>query len=131
MTVDHARRAASYGFAAAIWGALGLYLVGCGTTPAQQASLTQGAATLAAVAAAHNTTVSSLVSKGALFCKKVTTDAPLVVAVATVSGAPVSVIGIASDVVAATCAGINAVPVSPPADPASTPIVVIPVAPTT
>lgn len=130
MTDDPVRRYTSIGFTVLIFGALGLYLVGCGTTPAQQASLTDGAATLAAVAAAHNTTVSSLVSKGALFCKKVTTDAPLVVAVATLSGVPVSVIGVASDVVAATCAGINAVPVSPPADPASTPIVVIPVAPT-
>lgn len=126
MSPDYARRAASYGLTVLIWGALGLYLAGCGTTPAQQASLTQGAATLGAVAAAHNTTVASLVKKGALFCQKASTDASLVVAVANLSGVPVTVTDIASEVVAATCAGIDAVPVSPPADPAAAPIVVVP-----
>jgi hypothetical protein len=125
MTIARARRITSLVLIAAVWLPLG-FLIGCGTTPAQQASLTAGAATLAAVAAAHNTTVASLVTKGALFCSKATADAPLVVALANVSGIPVSVTNATSDVVAAACAGISAVPVPPPADPAATPVVMAP-----
>jgi len=126
MTIIRARRITPLSLSGALWVGVALYLSACGTTPAQQASLTSGAATLAAVAAAHNTTVASLVTKGALFCQKATDDLPLVVALANVSGVPVSVTGIASDVVAGACAGIAAIPVPPPADPSTAPVVMAP-----
>jgi hypothetical protein len=128
MTIARARRITSIAWIAAIVGGMVIFVAGCGTTPTQQASLTAGAATLTAVAAAHNTSVASLVGRGALFCQKAAADGPLVVALANVSGVPVSVTGVASDVVAAACAGIAAVPVPPPVDPGSTPVVLAPVA---
>jgi hypothetical protein len=128
MTIHRARRITSLFASFLLSGSFAalLLLSNCGTTPAQQASLTQGAVTLGAVAAAHNTTVASLVTKGALFCQKATADAPLIVAVANLSGVPVSVTNASSDAVAATCAGISAIPVPPPADVAATPVVMAP-----
>jgi hypothetical protein len=128
MTIARARRITSIAWIAAIVGGMVIFVAGCGTTPTQQASLTAGAATLTAVAAAHNTTVASLVGRGALFCQKAAADAPLVVAVANLSGVPVSVTNASAEVVAGVCAGIEAVPVPAPADPASTPVVMAPVA---
>lgn len=98
-------------------------------TPAQQATLIAGAQTLASVAAAKSTTVTSLVTGGALFCQQyVATSSPLIVALANIAGAPVSVTGMAADDVAKACAVIAGVPVAPPVDPASAPVVVAPVA---
>ena len=45
------------------------------------------------------------------------------VALADAAGVPVSVIGQSSEAVAAACAAIGAIPVSPPADPAGAPVV--------
>lgn len=104
-------------------------LAGCGTTTTQQTAVTGAVATLAGVAAAQNTTVASLVTKGNLFCsQKVVLGAPLVVALANLAGAPVSVTGMAAADVATACGLIGAVPVAPPADPASVPVVAAPVA---
>lgn len=75
------------------------------------------------LAACSTTTTNSAVTSGQLFCAKATTDGPLVVALADAFGAPVVVTGLASAVVAADCAAINAVPVSPPTVPASVPTV--------
>lgn len=98
-------------------------------SPTQEATLVAGAQTLASVAAAQNTTVASLVTKGALFCEQyVATSSPLVVALANIAGAPVSVTGMASDDVAKACAVIAGVPVAPPVDPESVPVVTAPVA---
>lgn len=104
-------------------------LAGCGTTPAQQTAVSGAVATLASVAAAQNSTVASIVAKGGLFCsQEVALGAPLVVALANLSDAPVSVTGMAAADVATACALIGAIPVAPPADPASVPVVVAPVA---
>lgn len=104
-----------------------LLLAACGTTPAQQATLTAGAVTLAQIAAAKNTTAAALVANGALFCQKVQAVDPLVqpliVALAGPGVVPVSVINQTSANVANACAAIDAVPVAPPADPASAPVV--------
>lgn len=98
-------------------------LAACGTTPTQQTAIGGAVATLAGVAAAQNSTVASIVTKGGLFCsQKVAVGAPLVVALANLSGAPVSVTGMASKDVAAACGLIGAIPVPPPADPASVPV---------
>lgn len=103
-----------------------LALGACNTTPAQQATLTAGAVTLATIAAQQNTTVASLVTKGALFCQKVQAVGPLVqpviVALAGPGVVPVSVINQTSADVANACATIDAIPVAPPADPASVPV---------
>lgn len=106
--------------------AFGFALAACGTTATQQASLTTGAVTLATIAAANNKTVAQVVTDGALFCQKADALNPMVVAVADTAGAPVSVVGKASDVVAKTCAAIEAVPVPPPPSPAAAPVVVAP-----
>lgn len=103
-----------------------LAVTACGTTPTEQASLTNGAITLASVAAANNTTVASLVTKGALFCQQQTITGTLVVAAANAAGAPVSVTGQLANDVAQACAALGAVPVPPPADPASAPVKTVP-----
>ncbi len=105
-----------------------LALAGCGATPAQQTQLIAAGQTLAAVAAGNNTTVASIVTAGGLFCQKATAGAPLVVALANIYGAPVSVTGMAAGDVAAACALVGGIPVAPPADPASAVVEVAPVA---
>lgn len=105
-----------------------LALAGCGTTPAQQTQLVAAGQTLASVAAANNTTVASLVTKGGLFCSRATTGAPLVIALANLYGAPVSVVNQTAVDVAAACALVGGVPVAPPVDAASAPVVTAPVA---
>ena len=82
-------------------------LAACTTTQTQQATATTG----------------RVVTAGQLFCAKATTNGPLVVALADAAGAPVNVTGLASSVVADACAAINAIPVSPPANPAAAPVV--------
>jgi hypothetical protein len=73
--------------------------------------------------AAFNTTAANVVKDGQLFCAMETTTGPLTVALANTAGAPVKVTGQASADVAAACALINAIPVSPPANPAAAPVV--------
>lgn len=86
-------------------------LAGC--TQAQLASFQSGKA--------------NVVAEGQLFCAEETATGPLVVALADVSGAPVTATGKASSVVSAACAVINAVPVSPPPVPVQAPVVAAPV----
>ena len=103
-------------------------LSGCSTAPTQAQTdvITAGATTLAAIAAANNTTVAHLVTQGALFCQAAgpAVTAPFVLANA--AGAPVSVTGQAASAVAAACAALQAIPVPPPVAPASTPVVAAP-----
>lgn len=65
------------------------------------------------------------VVEGQLFCAQATATGPLVVALADAAGAPVVVTGMASSVVAADCALINAIPVMPPPVPAAAPVVAV------
>lgn len=87
--------------------------------------LALGACT-AAQQAAVTTAVNTAVADGQLFCAKATSAGPLVVAATSALGAPVIVTGMASAAVAAVCAGIDAIPVSPPANPGSAPVVAVP-----
>ena len=64
---------------------------------------------------------------GQLFCARATPAGPLVVALADAAGVPVAVSGLASDLVAADCALISAIPVTPPANPAAAPTVAAPI----
>lgn len=99
---------------------ISLMLNGCGSTPAQQQTLAAAGSTLAAIAAQNNTTVASLVSKGALFCQlNGGTD---VIGVLTAAGAPASVTNQSAPAVANTCAALNAIPVPAPANPGSVPV---------
>ncbi len=77
---------------------------------------------LAGCTAAQQQQAGNAIVAGQLFCKEITATGPLVVAVATTSGVPVSVIGKTADEVAALCALINAAPVPPPAAPATAPV---------
>ena len=94
-----------------------LSLTGC--TALQQSAVNQ--------AVANSPTAQRLVADGQLFCAQETAAGPIVVAVADMLGAPVIVTGLSSDVVAGVCKSINAIPVSPPADPAQAPVVAAPV----
>ena len=100
--------------------ALLMMLAVAGCTQMQQDALNQ--------AVANSPTAQRLVKDGQLFCAKETADGPMVVAVADMLGAPIIVTGLASDVVSGACASINAIPVSPPANPAQAPVVAAPVA---
>lgn len=64
-----------------------------------------------------------VVAAGQLFCAKATVDGPLTVALADALGAPVIVTGLTADVVKADCAVIQAIPVTPPPNPAAAPVV--------
>ena len=84
------------------------------------------------LAACSATTLSKLgvleqkaVVDGQLFCAKATVDGPLVAALVNAAGVPVVVTNVASAVVAAECAAIGGVPVSPPANPATAPIIAL------
>jgi hypothetical protein len=91
---------------------------------AQQSALIAGAETLASIAAANNSTVGTLVSKGALFCKKEGPTISVVFAVTTVAGGPLaSVLNQSSNAVAQTCQALQAIPVSAPDNAASVPVV--------
>ena len=82
-----------------------------------------------AIGGCTNTQVQQAVVDGQLFCSQATAAGPLIEAVATTNGVPVSVIGKTKAEVAALCALINAVPVPPPAAPAAAPVAKV--APTT
>lgn len=102
MTRARARSITSRSFSALLLGSFVAYLAAC--TAAQQARV---------------------VADGQLFCAKASTDGPLIVALADTGGAPVVVTGLASSVVAADCALINAIPVTPPPLPAAAPVVAV------
>lgn len=70
------------------------------------------------------------VQKGQLFCAEATANGPLVVALADALGAPVVVTGLTAKVVADDCLAIQAVPVTPPANPAAAPVVAVTLPPT-
>ena len=92
-------------------------VAGCNLTPQQQATGAAAVTTLAGLAAAHNATVATLVTQGALFCQK---SSGIVAIAAPVAGSLVpqyaSVIGASAAVVAQVCASLEAaaVPVPPP-----------------
>jgi len=71
----------------------------------------------------------TVVKDGQLFCAKATVDGPLVVAVADAAGTPVIVTGLAAAVVKGDCALIDAIPVTPPPNPAAAPVVAVAVPP--
>jgi hypothetical protein len=100
-----------------------LALAGCATAPTPATTQTAASAvtTLATVAAASNSTAAALVTKGQLFCGY----AGSIVAVVADLATPTSVIGQGAQTVAAVCGAINAVPVSPPANPGATPVAVV------
>ena len=78
------------------------------------------AATLAALAGctpAQQTAFNNVVVAGQAFCQRVTASGPEIVALATVSGTPVSVIGQSKAWVASACALVDGQPVPPPATP--------------
>lgn len=82
---------------------------------------------LVACTTSQQATEQRVVAQGQLFCAKATADGPLVVALADAAGVPITVTGQASTVVAAACAAINAIPVTPPANPAAAPVVAAPI----
>lgn len=104
-----------------------LVLSACNSTPAQQATLVNAGLTLAAIAAQNNTTVASVVTKGALFCQL--GGGAGIVAVINAAGAPVSVTGQSAAAVATACGAFQAIPVPPPSDPASVPTQALPTLP--
>jgi hypothetical protein len=70
-----------------------------------------------------------VVVTGQLFCAEQTATGPLIVALADASGVPVVVTNMAAAWVTAACAAIDAVPVTPPANPAQAPVVAAAVPP--
>lgn len=78
------------------------------------------------LAACSANSINTAVTDGQLFCRLETANGPLVVAAATVAGAPISVIGQTSAAIASVCAAINAIPVSPPANSSAAPSVAVP-----
>ena len=80
------------------------------------------AASLAACTPAQQ---SKALADGQLFCALATAQGPLVVAIADVAGAPVSVIGMTKAAVDGVCAQLAAVPVTPPANPTAAPVVAV------
>lgn len=83
---------------------LGVFLSGCALSPATKANL---------------------VTDGQLFCAKATADGPLVVALVNLAGVPVIATDAAKEVVDQACGAVNAIAVSPPANPAAAPIVAV------
>ena len=124
---DWLTRVRKSGLPVALWVSLvsTLTLANCANPPpATEVAGAEGAiTTLAGIAALNNTAVAHLVSQGALFCAKVGSDMTAPFVLANAAGAPLSVTGQASAAVAAACAVLQAVPVSPPADAGSAPVV--------
>ena len=84
---------------------------------------------LSGCTAAQQSTATKIVADGQLFCATLMPAGPLVVALANAAGAPVTVTGKTSSVVSEACAVIGGIPVAPPANPASAPVVAAAVAP--
>ena len=85
------------------------------------------AALLALAACSDPAQQARVVAQGQLYCGLATTTGPLVVALANTAGAPVIATNKAANDVAALCALINAIPVTPPANPAAAPVVAAPI----
>lgn len=83
-----------------------------------------GGALLALIGCTAQQTATT-VAQGQLYCALATATGPLVVALADTAGAPITATNKAQADVAALCALINAIPVSPPASPAATPVVAV------
>jgi len=88
--------------------------------------MTRFIAVVALASLAACTQTQKAVTDGQLFCARATQDGPLVVALTTALGVPFVVTNKTSTVVADACAAIDAVPVSPPANPATAPVVAAP-----
>ncbi len=82
---------------------------------------------LAGCSDATNARIDRVVIQGQMFCAKATATGPLVVALADVAGVPISVTGRTAASVAAACAAVGAIPVTPPPNPATAPVVAAPV----
>jgi hypothetical protein len=80
---------------------------------------------LLALAGCSTAQQQSAVAAGQLYCAKASVDGPLIVALADALGAPVIVTGLAANIVAADCAAIGGIPVTPPANPAAAPVVAV------
>ena len=80
---------------------------------------------LAACSTQQLAATNTAIADGQLYCAKATALGPLVVALADAAGAPITVTGKASQVVADACAVIGAIPVVPPANPATAPVVAV------
>ena len=93
--------------ASLIVGTLGTLTAAC--TPAEQQALVNVSA--------------DLVKGGALFCSFATQSGPMTVALANAAGVPVSVTGQTATAVATACAIIGGIPVAPPVDAGSVPVV--------
>ena len=78
-----------------------------------------------ALAACANPQVQQTVVAGQQFCAEATATGPLVVALVNTAGTPVTVTNKAAADVAAACALIGAIPVSPPANPGAAPVVAV------
>lgn len=78
-----------------------------------------------ALAACANPQVQQAVVSGQQFCATATATGPLVVALVNTAGTPVTVTNKGAADVAAACALIGAIPVSPPANPAAAPVVAV------
>lgn len=111
-----------------------LALGACSLTPTQQTSVVTAVNTLASVAASQNTTVASLLAKGALVCGLVNSVSGQMIEasaeiIANEAGVPVSVVGMTAAAVAAACPP-GTVPGPLPVGVAATAVPVVPTAST-
>lgn len=63
------------------------------------------------------------VADGQLYCATATADGPLIVALSNSLGVPVLATNVAASVVAANCAALGGIPVSPPLNASQAPVV--------
>ena len=83
---------------------------------------------LGACSAAQTSSINAVIAQGQSYCALATATGPLVVALANAQGVPVIVTNKTAQEVAAACALIGAIPVTPPANAAAAPVVAAPVA---
>ncbi|HXJ61913.1 MAG TPA: hypothetical protein VNU68_35185 [Verrucomicrobiae bacterium] len=86
--------------------------------------------TLAGCSDTTNAKIDRAIVQGQLFCARASAAGSLVVALADAAGAPISVTGRSAASVAAACAAVGAIPVSPPPNPSQAPVVAAPIAAT-
>jgi len=113
---------------------IGVAVTSCALTPAQTMTTIAAAQTLASVAATQNTTVASLLAKGALVCGLVNSVSGQMIEasaeiIANEAGVPVSVVGMTAAAVAAACPP-GTVPGPLPVGVAATAVPVVPTAST-
>lgn len=82
---------------------------------------------LSACSDATTARVDRVIVQGQAFCARATATGPLVVALADAAGVPISVTGRTASSVAAACAAVGAIPVSPPPNPSQAPVVAAPI----